>query len=245
MRESAFTSAQYAEAYPDGIEAHYWHRARNRLVLEALRRLSANRVLEIGCGRGIVVQFLRRHGIDCSGVELSPYPAGVLLDSHIRTGVDCFELVQEERGAPDSLLLLDVIEHVDDPVGFMANIREAFPNAKQLVVTVPARGELWSNYDDHYGHLRRYERIGLAKDIAAAGFAVKQTEYFFHALYPPAWLASRVAGRRSTTLSAPSFAISHRMIEQILLIEQKVLPGWLWGTSLLAIAERGEIGLRS
>src|ERR1700761_7761719 len=54
-RTSPYIEQQYSENYPPGVEHTYWHLARNAIVVENLRALSAKTVLDIGCGRGILV----------------------------------------------------------------------------------------------------------------------------------------------------------------------------------------------
>ena len=64
-----YSDAQYLANYPDGIEHYWWTRARNQVVQRLIRGLpqTAGRVIEIGCGRGVVVDSLRDSGIDCTG----------------------------------------------------------------------------------------------------------------------------------------------------------------------------------
>src|SRR5687767_9572760 len=143
---SAFCDDQYALAYPDGVQHHWWHQARNRIVASAVRGFGDARapVLDVGCGRGIAVQYLRQCGFDCTGVEpaaTEPLPG---LQSAVRLGLKAEEL--DERFKFRTLLLLDVIEHMADPVNFLQVLAEAFPNVRNVIVTVPARQELWSNY---------------------------------------------------------------------------------------------------
>ncbi|MFH0901544.1 MAG: hypothetical protein V2A73_13030, partial [Pseudomonadota bacterium] len=65
---TAFRDDQYEAAYPAGIERHYWHQYRNALIRCKLGAPTADRcILEIGCGRGHVVDYLRRHGYESWG----------------------------------------------------------------------------------------------------------------------------------------------------------------------------------
>ena len=67
-----------------------------------------------------------------------------------------FDLPEEERRGVTTLLVLDVIEHLEDPIAFLREVLSSFPDVSSLIVTVPAREELWSAFDDFYGHHRRY-----------------------------------------------------------------------------------------
>ena len=141
--------------------------------------MADKRVLEIGCGRGIVVRYLRNHGVDCFGTELAPVDVDPHLAPYINANRDCFDLPDEVRRRVDALLLLDVIEHLPEPVQFMRRLREAFPAAQALVVTVPARTELWSSYDTYYGHFRRYTIKSVSAEVRDAGFGAIEAGYFF------------------------------------------------------------------
>ena len=102
MAGTAFVSEQFDEAYPPGIEHHFWTLARNRIVLREIRTAAARkgtlrRILEIGCGCGVVLKYLRDHGIDCDGVEAAPTPLPGELASFVRSGTDCFQIPAGER----------------------------------------------------------------------------------------------------------------------------------------------------
>jgi hypothetical protein len=81
-----------------------------------------------------------------------------------------------------------VIEHLPEPVAFLRKVREALPALEGLLVTVPARQELWSEWDRHYGHFRRYDLASLRATLDTAGFKPLFAGYFFHSLYLPAFL---------------------------------------------------------
>jgi 2-polyprenyl-3-methyl-5-hydroxy-6-metoxy-1,4-benzoquinol methylase len=238
MSETAFDLAQFDASYPPGIEAHFWNHARNRMILHELRRLAVggklNRVLEIGCGRGVVLAYLRRHGIDCHGIELSPVPVPTELEPYLQTGANCFDLPEEARTAVDCLLLLDVLEHLPEPVAFLSRLRESFPNARALIITVPARSELWSNYDEYYGHFRRYIPATLNSELKAAGFSSIRSAYMFKALYPVMFVLAKLFRNRTTTIAAPGGSFLHRLLSDCFVIEHRLMPRRLWGTSVLA-----------
>ena len=236
--EGAFSGDHYSTAYPPGIEHHFWNLARNTIIASALQKYGCqDAILEIGCGTGVVVAALRAKGFDCWGSDLGIAKPAEGAEGFITLGQDCRTLDIKFRDSIKTLLLLDVIEHVQDQVDFMASMRSAFPNGERLIVTVPARSELWSNYDDTYGHLRRYDRPMLANDLQAAGFKPLSCDYFFHALYLPMRLLSKSG--RSTEIQAPTGfkRTIHKLLATFCITEAKLLPGSIAGTSLIAVAD--------
>ena len=108
-----------------------------------------------------------------------------------------------ERMRYDTILLLDVIEHVSDPASFLRRLSDGFPNLSHLIITVPACQELWSNYDECYGHCRRYSLEMLKSTSIALGADCIWGSYFFHMAYPVGWVAAHLAKKRETKLHVP------------------------------------------
>ena len=238
---TAFDAEQLDDTYPPGISNHFWNKSRNAIILSVLRKISNGRplqnLLEIGCGRGVVLRYLRAQGADVLGVDLSPAPVDDDLRHVIRTACDCFSLPESERLRIRGILLLDVIEHIPDSIGFLGKLREAFPNCRYVLITVPARQELWSNYDAHYGHFRRYSIPQLTKEVRGAGFEPKHVGYLFHLLYPVMLFLSWVAGSRPTTQASPTQLLLHRLAATYFVIEHRLFPRRLVGTSIICAAE--------
>jgi SAM-dependent methyltransferase len=238
MTGSAFTKEQFNKIYPEGIGNHYWNHARNRIIRWFLKkhRLDAGKIIEIGCGRGVVLDFLRKSGINCLGAELGdPEPISGTRD-YIFTKTDAFELPAELRQSFDTVLLFDVIEHIENPSEFLFNIRQKFENAKHLVITVPARQELWTNYDEFNGHYKRYKLTDL-KDLSTTGFSLREACYFNHVLYPVFWIFARFIKKRGTDIKAPEgiSVLIHRMLSILLQTDFHLFPSGLNGTSIIAV----------
>ena len=234
---TTFKADQYEDAYPQGIERYFWHIARNAIIARYLRRseLDTKSLLEIGCGRGIVIEYLRARGIDCIGCELAHVSVPVELRGFVHAETDFADLAAEHRNRVEGVLLCDVIEHLTDPVAFLRGVREKLPALTGILVTAPARQELWSEWDRHYGHFRRYDLPLLRKTLAQAGFKPQHAGYFFHSLYPPALLL-RGGKLRSTSIKAPSAAGLHRIVGKAFQIEEMLLPSGFPGTSAIMTA---------
>ena len=241
MPPTEFNQQEFDLAYPPGVEFNYWTVARNRILWRALARQGwlTGEWVEVGCGRGIVLQFLRQRGLEVRGVELAPVQALPQVAGHVLTGVDVCDLPAVERARPQGVLLLDVIEHLPDPVAFLRRLRESLPGVQRWLVTVPAHPELWSNYDEFYGHQRRYTAAVLEEQLTAAGLRPLVTRHFFHALYPAARLLLGSGRQRAVKITAPP--AWQRPLHQALglgfALESSLLPATWPGTSLMCLAE--------
>ena len=241
---SQFSPEQFHNAYPDGIEEHYWNRARNRLIADCLGSLpSSNKpILEIGCGRGIVVDYLRARGFDCWGCDLSPAsPISASATPYLFLGHDAFSLPAEASRPFETLCFLDVLEHVEHPETFLQAALDTFPHVRYVVVTLPARQELWSNFDYYYNHLRRYS-LRQARDLMqSASLAVVRSGYRFHALYLPALVIACLNRKRKVVHPRPgsrATRLLHAILSGILCLESNIMPGRLYGTSIMMVGKR-------
>jgi SAM-dependent methyltransferase len=235
-RGTAFDQAQYDAIYPDGVERHYWNRSRYAAIVSLLRRSgSSGPILDVGCGKGLVVAALHGQGFEVRGVELADVPALPAVAQLVRCGTDALDLPEVERGQVSTILLLDVIEHLEDPGQFLARLRDGFPALRTVVVTVPARQELFSDFDVFNGHFRRYHPALLRQHLSLLQGRVIHLSYLFHALYPAALLLARHGRSRSFHAPAPGPANwLHAALGRLFLLEWRCLPRAWRGTSLLA-----------
>jgi 2-polyprenyl-3-methyl-5-hydroxy-6-metoxy-1,4-benzoquinol methylase len=229
---SAFSPNQFETAYPPGIERHFWQIARNHIIKTWLVRadMASGTLLEIGCGRGIVVDHLRSNGMDCVGCDLAAMPTQV---PHIFGQTDFRDLQKDLRCSITGVLLFDVIEHIDDAPAFLRSLRPSLPRVSQVLLTVPARAELWSYWDEHYQHFRRYDLRILREELAAAGMEPMRARYIFHSLYLPALLSRKA---RSSKIDKPAKLLLHKTIAALLIAERYVMPPAIPGTSIIATA---------
>ena len=244
MSTTEFDHDQFDEAYPPGIERSWWSLARNQVITRAFARHvhQGKRVLEVGCGTGIVTSHLRSRGWDVIGADLGRPAAGVRDPEHVMLGTNALELPAEMRERFTVLGLFDVMEHLADAPAFLSSLLAAFPKAQQVVVTVPARQELWTSFDDHYGHFRRYDRAMLRNELSQAGLVADEVGYFFHGVHPAISLNNMIRGRkRNIRFTAPAPGIASTMnaaIAAAFVAEAHILPASWPGSSIIAVAHR-------
>jgi SAM-dependent methyltransferase len=233
-----YSAAQHSANYSPGVENIYWHLARNQIVETQIRASGGRRVLDIGCGRGILVDYLLGRGIDCYGVELTKISVPPSLDQRLFSGITAEQLPQDLRDSIDTLFLGDVIEHLPNPIKTLQSILAVFPRVTSLVVAVPARQELWSNYDEYYGHYRRYDLALLRETMEAVGFSVSELRYMFRLLYLPMRLLRSLGGSRNTRIRPPFSRIVHRFVAAVIYADFVLLPPGVYGSSAICRATR-------
>jgi len=134
-----YTADQYDTCYPPGIEKHWWTIARSAQVSRIVRaeNKTGDVFLEVGCGKGLEVKALRTAGIDVYGVELADVQPLEGMESFVSSGMDAVQLPIAQREQVTGLLLLDVIEHLPDPITFLKKLESRFPKLSVVVIAVP------------------------------------------------------------------------------------------------------------
>jgi SAM-dependent methyltransferase len=78
----------------------------------------------------------------------------------------------------DLVCALDILEHVADDEGALAELaRVAAPNASVLL-SVPLHPEAWTAFDDFVGHCRRYEPAQIVARLARHGFRIEHSAIY-------------------------------------------------------------------
>jgi SAM-dependent methyltransferase len=78
----------------------------------------------------------------------------------------------------DSILYINVLEHIEDDAAEVANAREALEPGGHLLVFVPALPWLFGELDRQAGHFRRYTKKSLVELISRSGLSVVKVRYF-------------------------------------------------------------------
>ncbi len=187
-------------------DRHWWYRGRRTVldgVIAGLGLPAHARVLDAGCGSGRNMVELARHGT-VIGVELSD--TSVALARERAVGKVVAGSVLAMPFADDSFDLavsLDVIEHLEDDLAALRELRRTVAPGGVLLLTVPAYQWLWSGHDEINHHHRRYTRRSLQRVAEQAGWSQLRTTYF-NSLLLPAAILLRVLDRVNTKTTESS-----------------------------------------
>lgn len=173
----------------DDARRHPWEVARARTLLHLVQRLgllrSTVRWLDVGAGDAWFAGQLRK--ATSSSAEIVCWDTGYDRESStVAENEDGLWLTAERpAGRFDGVLMLDVVEHVEDDLGFVSDIvQRSLAPAGWVLVTVPAYQALFSEHDRVLRHFRRYAPAALGAVLQRAGLQAQAHGSFFHSLLP-------------------------------------------------------------
>jgi SAM-dependent methyltransferase len=227
-------------------DTYWWHVSKRRLVLSILadRFAPPARLIEGGVGGCGNLLAFRDAGYEVTGLDVLPEA----IEHGRRRGLKnlyCHDLLQPwpvEEGSFDVAVLLDVLEHVADPVVMLRHACRALRPEGGIVVTVPAYPCLFGPWDEHLGHYRRYTMARLREDADAAGLQVRWLNYW-NAFSLPAAIVVRYWQRRRSSGGVEFPRVRpgvNRCLLQIASIERQWLTRWRlpMGLSLVGVLMR-------
>lgn len=169
------------------VEAEsFWFEHRNNCLVTVMRNFTPQgAIFDIGAGNGYVSRALAYNGFETVVVE--PGVVGASNAKKQGLTVICSSL-EDASFLPNSLPaigLFDVLEHIEDDISFLSQIKSILQADGRLYLTVPAYNWLWSAEDKITGHYRRYRLQKLAKMLVKLGYKIDYATYFFSFLPLP------------------------------------------------------------
>ena len=165
---------------------HFFFHIRRKWIRDRIRRFipPPAHVLEVGCGTGCVSNFLSQEGYVVTGCECHLQGLDLAWPGFLKVQGDANRLPFKCKSM-DVVGFFDVIEHFQDEVALLKEANRVIKERGIVVITVPARKELWSRFDEHCFHKRRYTKEKLESVLLEARLIPLLTEYMFMSLYPP------------------------------------------------------------
>jgi 2-polyprenyl-3-methyl-5-hydroxy-6-metoxy-1,4-benzoquinol methylase len=140
------------------------------------------------------------------------------------------EDVERFRESADTVVCLNVLEHVQEDGAALANMRRCLRPGGTAIVLVPQGRELFGSIDKALQHKRRYSRDELWEKMTAGGFRVVEMIDFNRATRPGWYVNSGVLGRRTIG------RMQLRMFDLMVPVLRRVDGNLPWpGNSLIAI----------
>ena len=207
-------------------------------IVELIAPHVSGRILEVGAGRGTFSTYFADRG-HLTALEPSQAHSAALrerLKDYPNVVVITAQLDGTAApGSYDTVVLLNVLEHIPDDHQALGDIYESLAPGGKLVLWVPAFEALYGKFDQRIGHYRRYRRNELLALVHHVGFQQVTARYTNLPGYFAWWLVVRVLGRAPTAGRLASI-YDRYFIPVIRRVERVVRPPI--GQSLLVVAQR-------
>jgi SAM-dependent methyltransferase len=232
-------------------ETHWWYVGRRRIIQTLVEKIRTTlndpnpKILDVGCGTGGNLKMLAAYG-RAEGVDISPQAVEFC---HER-GLDSVKLgaaehLPYESSSFDLVTALDVVEHLDDDIAGLREIRRVLRPDGRALLFVPAFMFLWGVQDDVSNHRRRYTLPSLMKAAEAAGFSIEWGSYANISFFLPVllvrsvmrWLGLRASTEYGINISLMNGPFSRLFAAERFVLNRGRLP---FGVSAVCIARRVE-----
>ena len=209
----------------------------NKWMGDTLRPYVGDRVLEIGAGIGTLTsQFIPRELYVASDINphyltyLRSYSIGKPYLRVLKVDATIPEDFTTLAGHFDTVLMINVLEHVPDEQVALRNLYEALEPGGRAVILVPQHPAIYGSLDEVLEHRERYTAAGLKASLVKAGFRVEKT-FDFNRTSVPSWILNGKILKR-----AHFSRVQIKILELIMPAIRRVDHIWPWsGLSIIGI----------
>ena len=241
------------EWYESAPEDHFWMTWRLKVILRHLHRLKIElsapaKGFDVGCGRGAFQRQM--HSATSWVIDGCDLNENAILLNRGHDGnsfvYDILVRRQDIKCRYDLVFLLDVIEHIDDPIEFISAAKFYMNQHGYMIINVPAIPSFYSQYDAAVGHIRRYTRDSLKAEIVAAGLVAEKIIYWGFSLVPLLLLRKAVSlfTRPEAMIKrgmVPPSLLMDKLLRLVMSAELAIADEVPYGASLLAIAREAAL----
>ncbi|HEX3999088.1 MAG TPA: class I SAM-dependent methyltransferase [Pirellulales bacterium] len=242
MRAATYAAEAEVEEY------HWWFAGRRKLFARIIKKMATPRdaaILDVGSSTGTNLRMLRDagftsfQGVDispesqyfCNAKGLGPVELGSILD------------LPHPDSSFDLVLATDVIEHIDDDLAAIGELRRVLRPGGLALITVPAFECLWGPQDVVAEHKRRYRIHNLQDTIKRARLEIVERYYFNFILFLPILFARKALRLLSVPIRSENdlnFGLMNAVLRAVFEIDTRsaaaINPPF--GVSILALCRK-------
>ncbi len=229
--------------------SHWWFVGRRRILSSFVRRIVGNlnspgpRILDVGCGTGANLEMLAAFG-EAEGVDVSAEALDFCQTrglKNVRQG-EAERLPYEDKSF-DLVTGLDVVEHLDNDVAGLQEMRRVLRPGGRALLFVPAFMFLWGVQDDISNNRRRYTLESLKNVVRQAGLEVELASYANITFFAPILLGRllmRMTGLRPASENNLTVGFMNGVLGRIFGAEAALLRrvSFPFGVSIICVARR-------
>ncbi len=245
MKKEMYSHIQQIE------QTHWWYIARRKIIFDwadrTLIEYASPRILDIGCGTGFNVEYLRDRGYGQTvGLDFSPDALGFCRSRHL-THLVCSDGVRPPFNSEsfEVIVALDLIEHLENDNQALFQLARLLKPNGSLIIFTPAFQFLWSLQDEVSHHYRRYTANELRGKLEKVGLNIVKLTYANTFLFPLIWagrLILRLSGNNISGTSENDLhpGWSNNLLQSVFAAERPLLRhlNFPFGVSLLCVAKK-------
>ncbi len=217
-----------------------------RWILAEFRPFLGRHIIEVGAGTGSFSEMLLGEGPETL-VLVEPSEMFAKLTAGIGsletdTGVDFHNATFDrvaikicEKQRPDSLVYVNVLEHIEDDLAELKVIGDSLSPGGHVMIFVPALMSLYTEFDRMIGHYRRYSKLELEEKCRTAGFEIVRSRYFDLVGIVPWFIKFKLLGSRYLNSDAVK-AYDRLVIPVARRLESLIKPPF--GKNVVVVARR-------
>ena len=202
------------------------------------------RILEIGCGVGGIVDLIARKEL-IVGIDIEEEVLEFAARRH-RGRAECrFErldftaMTEDDRARLkglrfDTIVCINLLEHIEDDVAALETMRDLLVPGGVVALLVPAHPSLYGAYDRADGHFRRYRKRELRDKLRRARLTPSWLRHFNSAGAIGWWVKYKLL--RSNIHGGTDFRLMNALIPLLRPLDRAIPPPF--GLSLTTIARR-------
>ena len=164
-------------------QSHWWHIGRRRILADFVSQICRGvtdrkpRILDVGCGTGANLLMLSQYG-EAEGVDISEDALAFCRERGLdKVKLGAGEELPYEDATFDLVTAFDVVEHMDDDLAGLKEMRRVLRPGGHALIFVPTFMFLWGLQDDVSNHRRRYRLPELRRVLEQAGFEIERSSY--------------------------------------------------------------------
>lgn len=143
-------------------------------------------VWEVGLGHGNYTQLLLKSGKRVLATDVDPECLRLVGQQFRNVSQltlaqvdlrDAASISQQTDFKADSIICLNVLEHIEHDIRALSLLRESVLASARLGLVVPAMPKLYGKMDREAGHFRRYSRDSLKNALQHSGWQIESLRY--------------------------------------------------------------------
>jgi SAM-dependent methyltransferase len=191
--DSRYVDGRYLEEHPDWHQADSPWKALQIMRMLRMTNQEPKTVCEVGCGAGAILACLVEDmpGITCLGIDVSPQAIQLARTRESESlRFQQADALTYEAAQFDLVLVVDVLEHVPDYLGFLMAIRRL---GHRFIFHIPLElSALWvlrewqiTRRRKQVGHLHHFTKATALDTLAICGYEVERFFFTESGFQPP------------------------------------------------------------